>query len=221
MTNQLNLEKRDLTGKKLKALRASGKIPSVIYGKAEPILAVSEYVATDKVLQSAGYHSPVELILDGNKQLAIIKNIALDPVSRRIINIEFQAVSADATVEATTPIKIINFETSEAAKKHYAILQVVEDVEIKAKPSELPSELTVDASKLATTEDKLTFKDIIVPKNVEFSNRELNLDSVIANVYDPSAKSVAEENETEGANDSTESSAENSDTSDKANAKAE
>ena len=46
---KLSLEKRELTGKKLKVLRASGLIPSVIYGGKEPVLAASEYVATEKV----------------------------------------------------------------------------------------------------------------------------------------------------------------------------
>lgn len=209
MTNQLNLEKRTITGKKLKSLRAAGQVPSVIYGKNAPILAVSEYIATDKVLQSAGYHSPVELILDGNNQLAIVKRIDFDPVSRRIINIEFQAVSADAAVEATTPIKVTNFETSEAAKRHFNILQVIEDVEVKAKPSELPTELTIDASKLATTEDKLILKDLILPEGVAFANKELDLGAVIANVYDPAAAATRETTEenieaTESTDESTE-----------------
>ena len=38
---KLALEKREITGKKLKALRAEGKIPSVIYGGKEPVLAAS------------------------------------------------------------------------------------------------------------------------------------------------------------------------------------
>ncbi len=195
MANQLNLEKRTTTGKKLKAVRATGKIPSVIYGADQPILAVSEYIATEKVLQAAGYHSPVELLLDGDKQLAIVKHVDLNPVNRRIINIEFQAVSADAEVEATTPLKLENFEASEASKKHLALLQVVEDVEVKAKPSALPSELILDASHLATTEDKLTYADIKLPRGVNFADKELELDAVVANVYDPAAEAAAREAE--------------------------
>ena len=41
----LTLDKRDIAGKKLKALRAEGMIPSVVYGEGEPILTSSEYVA--------------------------------------------------------------------------------------------------------------------------------------------------------------------------------
>ena len=58
---KLSVKEREITGKKLKELRASGLIPSVVYGGKEPILTSSEYVATEKVLLKAGYHSPIDL----------------------------------------------------------------------------------------------------------------------------------------------------------------
>lgn len=203
MAKQLILQKREATGKKLKALRNAGQIPSVIYGVAEPILTVSEYIVTEKALQEAGYHSPLELDIAGQKQLAIVKNIALNPVNRRIINIEFQAVSENEAVEATTPVKIVNFEQSEAAKKHLVILQVIEDVEVKAKPSELPSELTLDAANLAEVDDKLTFADLKLPKGVALADKEQDLSAAIANVYDPAAEAEAREAEDTKASEST------------------
>lgn len=197
MSNQLVLDNRTVQGKKLKALRASGQIPSVVYGGAEPVLGASAYNATEKVLLEAGYHSPIELIIAGKPQLAIVKTIAVDPVSRRIMNVEFQAISADEVVEATTPIRVIDFDKSDAAKLHYVVLPVLEEIEVKAKPSDLPSELTVDGSKLATTEDKITIADIVLPKGVELVDKELDLATVVANVYDPVAEAAAREAEAE------------------------
>lgn len=197
MSKQLVLEKRTEQGKKLKALRRDGKIPSVVYGGQEPILTVSDYNVTEKALLDAGYHSSLELTIAGQPQLAIVKNIAIDPVSRRIISVEFQAISADEVVEATTPIKVTGFDESEAAKLHYVILLVLEEVDVKAKPSDLPEELTVDGSKLASTEDKLTLGDIKLPSGVELANKELELSTVIANVYDPAAEAAAREAEDE------------------------
>ncbi len=197
MSKQLVLEKRTEQGKKLKALRRDGKIPSVVYGGQEPILTVSDYNVTEKALLDAGYHSSLELTIAGQPQLAIVKNIAIDPVSRRIISVEFQAISADEVVEATTPIKVTGFDESEAAKLHYVILPVLEEVDVKAKPSDLPEELTVDGSKLASTEDKLTLGDIKLPSGVELANKELELSTVIANVYDPAAEAAAREAEDE------------------------
>lgn len=203
MSNQLTLESRSVQGKHLKALRAAGQIPSVVYGGEEPVLGASAYNTTEKVLLEAGYHSPVELLIAGKPQLAIVKNVAIDPVSRRIMNVEFQAISADEVVEATTPIRVVNFDGSDAAKLHYVIMPVLEEIDIKAKPSDLPEELTIDGSKLATTEDKLTIADLVLPKGVELADKELEVTTVIANVYDPVAEAAAREAEDQKAAEAT------------------
>lgn len=192
----LTLEKRDITGKKLKGLRDSGLIPSVIYGDKEPVLASSEYVATEKVLTLAGYHSPIDLDVAGKKQLAIVKDVQIDPVSRKIVNIEFQAVSKNAVVEATTPIVIVNFEESDASKLyHFAMTQSIEEIDVKAKPSDLPKELTIDASSLKDVDDKITIASIVLPKGVELANKELDSEQVVASLYDPAAEADKREAE--------------------------
>lgn len=194
----LALDKREATGKKLKNLRAGGLIPSVVYGAGEPILTASEYVSTEKVLLEAGYHSPIDLTIAGKKQLAIVKDVQLDPVSRKIVNIEFHAVSANAAVEATTPIVIINFEASEASKiYHYAMTQALEEIDVKAKPADLPKELTIDAINLKDVDDKLVLSDIVLPAGVEFADKEMSADQVIASLYDPAAEAAAREAEEE------------------------
>ncbi|MBR0416006.1 50S ribosomal protein L25 [Candidatus Saccharibacteria bacterium] len=196
--NKLSLEKRTLTGKKLAGLRADGFIPSVVYGNGEPVLAQSTYNETEKVLRSAGYHSTIDLDLDGKKSMVIVKDIATDPVSRKIINVEFQAVSANKAVEATTPVVIINFEESDASKLyHFALTQSIEELDVKAKPADLPKELTIDATKLAELDDKLTIADIVLPAGVEFADKELSSEQVVASLYDPAAEAAAREAEAE------------------------
>ena len=193
---KLSLEKRTVSGKKTARLRADGLIPSVIYGgKGEPMLAQSVYNDTEKVLQIAGYHSTIDLTVDGKNIMAIVKAIDVDPVTRRIINIEFQEVSADKIVEATTPITLVNYEASEATKLHFVLSQIMEEIDVKAKPADLPKEIEIDASKLATTDDKITVADIVLPKGVELADKELSKDQVIATVYDPAAEAAAREAE--------------------------
>jgi len=189
----LSLSTRTETGKKALALRTEGLVPSVIYGGKSEILAKSPYNETEKVLKLAGYHSPIDLVVDDKKTMAIVKNVQLDPVSRRIIAVSFQAVSANKLVEATTPIVLKDFETSDASKAHLTLDQVLEEIDVKAKPADLPKELVVDASKLATTEDKIFVKDIVLPSGVEFADKELDPEAVVANVYDAVAEAEARE----------------------------
>ncbi len=195
---KLSLKKRELVGKKLKNLRAEGLIPSVVYGGKEPILLSSEYVATEKVLSAAGYHSPIDLDMDGKKQMVIVKDIQTDPVSRRILNVEFQAISAKETVVATTPVVVVNFEESEASKTyHYAMTQAIEELDVKAKPADLPKELEIDASNMNEIDDKLLISGIKLPEGVEFADKELDPDQVVVSLYDPAAE--AEKREAEAA----------------------
>lgn len=195
---KLALVKRELTGKKTKSLRAEGLIPSVVYGGKEPVLLSSEYVATEKVLRAAGYHSPIDLDMAGKGQLAIVKDVHIDPVSRKIINIEFQAISANEVVEATTPVVIVNFEESEASKiYHFAMTQSIEELDVKAKPADLPKELTVDAAALKEIDDKLTVADIKLPNGVVLADKELDPEQVVASLYDPAAEAEKREAEAE------------------------
>jgi large subunit ribosomal protein L25 len=196
--DKLSLAKRELTGKKVKDLRAQGIIPSVVFGgKGDPIMTQSAYNETEKVLLSAGYHSPVDLDIAGKKQMALVKTVHLDPVKRTILNVEFQAISADEVVEATTPIEIINFETSDANKAHLTLSQVMEEIDVKAKPADLPEAIIVDASGLKTVEDSIKIADLVLPKGVELADKELDPELAVANVYDPAAEAAEREAEAE------------------------
>lgn len=197
---KLSLKARTLVGKKLAGLRAQGLIPSVVYGEGEPILTESAYNETEKVLLAAGYHSTIDLELDGKKKLVIVKDVNLDPISRKIMNIEFQAVSANQAIEAITPIVLEGFETSDASKAHFTLLQVMEEIEVKAKPSDLPKEIVLDASKMAKLEDKIVISDIVLPKGVEFADKELDTEGAIAILNDPAAEAAARETEDLNAN---------------------
>lgn len=225
---KLTLEKREVSGKKLKNLRADGMIPSVVYGGGkEPEMLASEYVATEKVLEKAGYHSPIDLMIDGKKRMAILKDVNVDPVSRKIINIEFQAISAKEAVVATTPIVVVNFEESEASKTyHFAMNLLIDEIDVKAKPVDLPKELALDASGLVSVDDKLTLAAIKLPEGVEYADKEIDLEQAVVALYDPAAEAekraaeeaavaeaaegdeTAEEASAEGSAETTEESAE-------------
>ena len=193
---KLSLDKREVAGKKLAAIRSAGIIPAVVYGgDAEPMMVQGEYNAVEKALHLAGYHSTIELTIGGKSQLAIVKNVDINPVNRKIINVGFQAVSANEVIEATTPIVLEGYDTSEANKLHYVVLQVMEEIEVKAKPADLPEKITADASKFASLDDKLTVADLVLPKGVELADKELSSDQVIASIYDPAAEAAAREAE--------------------------
>ena len=76
-----------------------------------------------------------------------------------------------------------------------ALLKTLEEIDIKAKPSDLPQELVADASKLASVEDKITVNDLVLPHGVEFADKELDKSLSVAILSDPAVEAEKREQE--------------------------
>lgn len=188
----VTLDVRDQQGKKVARLRKEGIVPGVIYGQGfEPILIQSPYQILEKVVRTAGKHTPVHVTVSGKKKIAMIKDVDRDPVKARIRHISLHAVKANEAVTAEVPIRLTGEGESEAEKAGLVVLQAIEDIEVKAKPADLPEALEVSTVSLKSTEDKLTLSDITLPQGVEFADVELDLELVVANVYEPAALQAA------------------------------
>lgn len=190
----LKLDIREQQGKKVVNLRREGIVPGVVYGHGfDPILVQSEYTVIDKVVKEAGKHTPVYVTIDGKKKITLIKDIDREPTRSRIRHVSFHAVKADEVVHAEVPIHLIGEGESAAEKAGLIVLQAIETVEIKAKPTDLPEALEVSIVELATDEDKVTLGDITLPEGVEYADVDQDLELVVANVYEPAALEAANE----------------------------
>lgn len=188
----LKLDTRTTQGKKVTKLRQNGIIPSVVYGAStDPIHTQSGIVETTKIAVTAGKHTPVNLVIDGKKKLAIIKSIDRDPVKRRVRHVAFHAIKRNEVITTEVPIQLNGLGESEAEKAGLVVLQAIEQIEIKAKPGDLPEALELSVAGLVGTEDKLTVGDIKLPSGVEYADLEQDLELVVANVYEPSALQAA------------------------------
>lgn len=184
----LKLDARTVAGKKVAKLRDEGFVPSVVYGgHSDPISTQSKVVETTRVAHLAGKHSPVHLILDGKKKLAIIKSIDLDPVKHSVRHVAFHTIKQNEIITTEVPIHLVGMGESAAEKAGLVVLQAIEHINIKAKPADLPEALEVSIADLASTEDKLTLADITLPAGVEYADIDQDLGLVVANVYEPSA----------------------------------
>ncbi len=96
----------------MKALRARGFIPAVVYGKhlQKPLSIVCNKNDFIKKYKEAGYSTPLTLegTLEGKKidQLVLIQDIQLDPVSDVALHVDFLAIQADEKVTTEVPIKM-------------------------------------------------------------------------------------------------------------------
>lgn len=200
----LNVQARDVHGKKVAHLRKEGLVPGVVYGagmEAVSVQAAEGEVA--KVVQAAGKHTPVHLT--GNKRrIAMIKSVDRHPAKHTIRHVAFHAVRADEPVVAEVPIRLSGQGESEAEKAGLVILQAIEKVEVKALPMELPEALEVSILELKEAGDRVTIGDIALPAGVELVDNDDGRegtedddvtvrDLVVASVYEPSALQAANE----------------------------
>lgn len=178
--------KRELTGKKVKALRVAGLVPGVIYGaKHQPINIEAENNAVEKMLEEAGFSTPVNLEVDGKKYFTIVKNISRDTVKRNLINIEFQSISANEPIDAEVELVLVGKGESPAERAGLIVMQVLEHIELRALPNDMPAELEVGLDSLQAVGDSITIGDLKLPKGVEFTDKEIDLNLTVVNVYDP------------------------------------
>lgn len=180
------VNKREVTGKKAKALRAAGLVPGVVYGaKHAPINIEAENNALEKVIEQAGFSTPVNLEIDGKKYFTVIKNISRDTVKRNVANVEFQSISAKDPIDAEVEIVLVGQGESPAERAGLVVMQVLENIELRALPNDMPAELEVALDELKAVGDRITLADVKLPKGVEFTDKEIDLTLAIANVYDP------------------------------------
>lgn len=190
----LTLDERTVTGKKVARLRQEGLVPSVVYGgKAAPVATQSQFVETTKVAHAAGRHTPVHLVVNGKKKLAIIKSIDIDPVKHMVRHVAFHTIKQNEKIVTEVPIVLVGEGESLAEKAGLVVLQALEKIEVRALPSNLPEALQLSIVNLESADDKLTLEDITLPEGVEFADVEQDTSLVIANVYEPSALQAANE----------------------------
>lgn len=193
----LKLDARTAEGKKIAKLRESGYIPSVVYGgQDKPMMTQSLVSETNKVIKSAGKHTPLNIIIDGKKKLAIIKDVDVDPVKHTYRHIAFHTINQNDIITTEVPIILTGMGESAAERAGLVVLQAIEHIEVKAKPADLPESIEMSIIDLAADGDRLTVGDIKLPAGVEFDDIDQDMELVIANVYEPSA--LQAENEASG-----------------------
>jgi large subunit ribosomal protein L25 len=180
----LTAEKRVVTAK-LSDLRSKGFIPAVFYGHKQASTAISiKEVDFLKVWKQVGESSVIHLTGKDIDHEVLIQDIDLDPVTDNVRHADFYVIEKGKKVTVDVPLEFTG--VAPAVKDLGGILvKVLHELEIEAMPKDLPHNLNVDISPLATFEDSILAKDIALPAGVTLLS---NPDEVVASV----AKAVEE-----------------------------
>ena len=162
----INAEKRNVTGKQVKALRRQGLLPGVIYGRhieAFPIQmdAHDASLILDKLTAS----SLITIDVDGEKFNVLMRDRQRDVIFGDLLHVDFLVVSLTEKLRATVELKLVG-EAPVADNPEVVVTQVLNAIEIEALPQDLPEVIEVDISTLETVDDEITVADLDLGENI-------------------------------------------------------
>lgn len=189
-TLELKSKKREVFGKKVHALRKKGLIPAIVYGGENtntPLIV--ELKDFKKVFKNAGETTLVRLFIDEAKfKNVLIYNVSQDPVTDEIKHVDFYEVRMDEKITAKVPLVFVG-DAPAAVDLGGVLVKAMQEIQIKALPSNLPHQIEVDISSLKTFDDNILVKDIKFPNNVEVLE---NISASVASVVPPRSEAELE-----------------------------
>ena len=148
-------------------IRKAGFIPAVLYGPSTaPISLQVEQKAFGKVYQEAGESALITLEIGGESAPVLVRDIQLHPMRSQILHIDFYQPRLDEAIEITVPLVFMG-ESAAVKDLGGTLIRNLQEVDVRALPQDLPHEIKVDISKLATFEDYITIKDLVQAAGVE------------------------------------------------------
>lgn len=197
-------ERREEFGKgSARRLRRDGKIPGVLYEKGiDNIHFAVDRIEMTAVVRNDGTNAIVELELDGEKLLAMVKHIDQNVITLDIDHIDLLGIKRGEKVTVEVPVV-----TEGEAAPGAVVLQETDYVEIEIDALSIPDELTVSIEGKEIG-DTLHASDVKLPEGAELiSDPETLLVNVTFEQVDEDLEAEAEAAEEGGAEAGAESEA--------------
>ncbi|MCI6523151.1 MAG: 50S ribosomal protein L25/general stress protein Ctc [Parabacteroides sp.] len=129
----------------LKAMRKNDEIPAVLYGGEK----VVHFAVTNDAVRKLVYTPEifaVELTIDGETTMAILKEIQFHPVSDKILHMDFLAVSKEKAVEMEVPVALEGH--AEGVKAGGKLTLQMRKLRVKAIYDQIPEKLVINVDNL-------------------------------------------------------------------------
>src|SRR5687767_4705902 len=166
----LEVSKREATGKEIaKKLRRDGKVPAVVYGgHRDPVAITVDRKSVSELISKSehGIRSVFLLKMAGTDQQrhAMIKEVTIDPISRKMTHIDFVRVVMDEKVKVTIPIHLNG--TAIGVKEGGVLDFQVRELHVECLPNAIPDSIEVDVAPLGA-HDYYRVKDLNIPEGVK------------------------------------------------------
>jgi len=163
----LAAEPREVTGKKVAALRRDGRLPAVVFGHGEDSESVSiDTHEFEQLRRHVGANSLIDLSVHGAKaRPVLVHGVQVHPVNRRPLHVDLFLVRM--TEELTVDVRLVATGTSRAVEDdNGTLLHPTEHVRIKALPDHLPESIEYSIDSLVDFDAVIKVADLAIPDDV-------------------------------------------------------
>ena len=160
----LKAEKRSELGtRKIRKLRATGKIPAIIYGhgKDNVPITLNEHEVALAILHGERL---LEVDIAGTKENVLIKDVQYDTFGQDVLHLDLTRVSLDERVEVT--VRVVLRGTPAGAADGGMLQQVVSDVNIECLVTAIPEEIRASVTEMDIG-DTIVASDLPLPEGAK------------------------------------------------------
>ncbi len=184
---ELTVQKRDIFGKAVKALKKDGLAPAELYGhnieNSHLSIAAKDF---KKVFKEAGENTVINLVLENQKFPALIYDVQLDSLTGELRHVDFYAVRMDEKIRTKVPLEFTG--ESPAVKQGGVLVKLKKEIEVESLPADLPGAIKVNLEKLAELHNSVYIKDLAIPKAVKIF---LDPDTAVATIIEQTKEEAA------------------------------
>ncbi len=181
---KLTVDKRAITGRKVKTLRREGILPANLYGQEIKSQALQlNYQDFSKVFEKTGESGLIDLVVGKAKSSrpVLVGDIQIDPVTDKIIHVDFRQVDLTKKTVVSVPIELVG-EAPAVEANEGVLIQTLSEVEVEALPEELPDHLEANISSLKRIDDTVRISDLEVKSEIAI---KADQEEVVAKIEAP------------------------------------
>ncbi|TMG53216.1 MAG: 50S ribosomal protein L25 [Chloroflexi bacterium] len=159
----LAVRPRTVLGKKVSTLRRQGILPGVIFGgHADSLPIETDLHAFEQRYRRWGNTTLLSLSgIDGGEVSALVYDVSRDPVTGRMLHVDFTRVSLTEKTRADVPLHFVK-ESPAVRTLGAVLLHALSEVTVEAFPQDIPRAIEVDLSGLQEIDDAIFVRDLVV-----------------------------------------------------------
>jgi large subunit ribosomal protein L25 len=173
MANKATLKAvpRSETGKNwARKMRATGRIPAVVYGHHEETRMLSVDAHELDLLFSRVHwqNAIIGLEIEGERAgvRALVREVQSHPFRGDVLHVDFQQIHAGEKVNVEIPIRLIGAANAPGVKVGGILMNTISDLEVRCLADRIPEVIEIDVSHLEIG-DSIHLREITLPEGVE------------------------------------------------------